>query len=44
MAVRKQTEQKHGLSYTERQILLPTDAEIPDESPAGSPETADVHG
>ncbi|TYL37241.1 hypothetical protein CV102_18175 [Natronococcus pandeyae] len=44
LAVRKQTERKNGLSYTERRVLLPTDADLPGDQPAGSPETADVHG
>jgi regulator of replication initiation timing len=44
LAVRKKTERKNGLSYTERRVLIPIDAEIPGEPPAGSPETADVHG
>jgi hypothetical protein len=44
LAIRKQTERKNGLSYTERRVLIPTDAEYPGESPTDSPETADVHG
>jgi regulator of replication initiation timing len=44
LAIRKQTERKNGLSYTERRVLIPTDAEIPGDQPTGPPETADVHG
>jgi regulator of replication initiation timing len=44
LAICKQTERKNGLSYTERRVLIPTDAEIPGESATGSPATADVHG
>jgi len=40
IAIRKQTERKNGLSYTERRIVLPADAEIPGETPT----TAGVHG
>jgi hypothetical protein len=43
LAVRKQTERKNGLSYTERRVLIPIDAEIPGESMGDSPATADVH-
>ncbi|QRV17595.1 hypothetical protein JMJ58_21690 (plasmid) [Haloterrigena salifodinae] len=50
LAVRRKTECKNGLEYTERRLLLPADASIPgtgsrDETAAPSdPETADVHG
>lgn len=47
IAIRKKTEHKTGLSYTERRVILPADVRIPDETPAQShstPETAGVHG
>ncbi|PCR90479.1 hypothetical protein [Natrinema ejinorense] len=49
VAVRKRTERKNGLEYTERRLVLPTDAEIPGESPEWDRteqdlETAGVHG
>jgi len=49
VAIRKQTERKNGLEYTERRLIIPTDAEIPGEmsnvSGTGqAPETAGVHG
>ncbi|SEU11257.1 hypothetical protein [Natrinema hispanicum] len=49
VAVRKRTERKNGLEYTERRLVLPTDAEIPGETPNASepdqaPETTGVHG
>jgi len=46
VAIRKKTERKNGLSYTERRIILPVDAEIPGETPhrKSTPETAGVHG
>ncbi|MFD1562805.1 hypothetical protein ACFR99_04505 [Haloarchaeobius amylolyticus] len=49
VAVRKRTERKNGLEYTERRLVLPADAEIPGEisnssEPDQSPETAGVHG
>jgi len=48
VAVRKRTERKNGLEYTERRLVLPADAEIPGETPneSGSkqaPKTAGVH-
>ncbi|WP_226007445.1 hypothetical protein [Natrinema salinisoli] len=48
VAVRKRTERKNGLEYTERRLVLPTDAAIPGETPDSSkpeqnPETAGVH-
>ncbi|RZV10900.1 hypothetical protein BDK88_2106 [Natrinema hispanicum] len=48
VAVRKRTERKNGLEYTERRLILPTDAEIPGETSGSSelkqaPETAGVH-
>ncbi|WP_226483247.1 hypothetical protein [Natrinema amylolyticum] len=41
LAVRKRTQRKNGLEYTERRLVLPTDAEIPGETRASSagPET-----
>ncbi|MCU4975828.1 hypothetical protein OB955_24415 [Halobacteria archaeon AArc-m2/3/4] len=46
VAIRKRTERKNGLSYTERRVLLKTDTSIPGETTASdrSPETAGVHG
>lgn len=44
LAARKKTERKNGLSYTERHILIPTDAETPGEPPTGLLETVGVHG
>ncbi|SEP68561.1 hypothetical protein [Natrinema salaciae] len=50
LAVRKRTQRKNGLEYTERRLVLPSDAEIPGETTTPSdadrqlPETADVHG
>ncbi|OVE83130.1 hypothetical protein [Natronolimnobius baerhuensis] len=32
VAVRKRTERKNGLEYTERRLVLPTDAEVPGET------------
>ncbi|WP_394740106.1 hypothetical protein [Natronococcus roseus] len=43
LAVHRKTQRKNGLSYTERRIVLPTDADIPGES-SSTPETTDVHG
>ena len=31
LAVRKQTERKNGLEYTERRLVLPDDVEVPGE-------------
>ncbi|ELY42671.1 hypothetical protein [Natronorubrum bangense] len=47
VAIRKRTERKNGLEYTERRLVLPTDAEIPGETvsqPTEPPETTDVRG
>jgi len=49
VAIRKRTERKNGLEYTERRLIIPTDAEIPGEMSNMSgakqaPETAGVHG
>ncbi|MFP8890777.1 hypothetical protein ACLI4U_13550 [Natrialbaceae archaeon A-CW2] len=47
VAIRKRTERKNGLEYTERRLIIPTDAEIPGETGSSSPqppETADVLG
>ncbi|WP_254521895.1 hypothetical protein [Natrinema caseinilyticum] len=46
LAVRRTTERKNGLSYTERRVLVKTDASIPGERTVqtDSPGTADVHG
>ncbi|WP_222918300.1 hypothetical protein [Natrinema sp. SYSU A 869] len=47
LAVRKRTQRKNGLEYTERRLVLPADAEIPGETTTDAdqaPETADVHG
>ncbi|MCU4754277.1 hypothetical protein OB919_20220 [Halobacteria archaeon AArc-curdl1] len=47
VAIRKRTERKNGLEYTERRLIIPTDAEIPGETGGSSPqppETADVLG
>ncbi|WP_408960155.1 hypothetical protein [Natrinema sp. 74] len=46
VAIRKQTERKNGLPYTERRVLLKTDASIPGKITESdrSPETAGVHG
>jgi len=48
VAVRKRTERKNVLEYTERRLILPTDAEIPGETldsreAQKPPETAGVH-
>ncbi|WP_254761501.1 hypothetical protein [Natrinema marinum] len=48
VAVRKRTERKNGLEYTERRLILPTDAEIPGETPNSctpeqTPKTGGVH-
>ncbi len=32
LAVRKRTERKNGLEYTERRVILPPDADIPGET------------
>ncbi|ELY63500.1 hypothetical protein [Natrinema versiforme] len=37
LAVRKRTQRKNGLEYTERRLLLPVDAEIPGEKSASRP-------
>jgi len=45
LAVRKRSERKNGLAYTERRVILPQEAEIPGEpSRTQPPETADVPG
>ncbi|WP_121745044.1 hypothetical protein [Natronorubrum halophilum] len=50
LAVRRRTERKNGLEYTERRVILPTDAAFPGESrrteerDATDTGTADVHG
>ncbi|MFP9191259.1 hypothetical protein ACLI4Q_06300 [Natrialbaceae archaeon A-CW1-1] len=49
VAVRKRTERKNGLEYTERRLIIPEDVEIPGETGTSSehtqpPETADVLG
>ena len=47
LAVRKRTERKNGLEYTERRLIVPGDAAIPGETTATNeqpPETADVLG
>ena len=49
VAIRKRTERKNGLEYTERRLIIPTDAEIPGEIGSSNkntqpPETADVLG
>ncbi|AHG01768.1 hypothetical protein HALLA_00320 (plasmid) [Halostagnicola larsenii XH-48] len=49
LAVRKRTERKNGLEYTERRLVVPADAAIPGEggSPADEerePKTGGVHG
>ncbi|WP_252699702.1 hypothetical protein [Natronosalvus vescus] len=48
VAVRKRTERKNGLEYTERRLIIPIDAAIPGETGTSSestpPETADVLG
>ena len=49
LAVRKRTERKNGLEYTERRLVLPADAAIPGESSSrteqdGGPKTGGVHG
>ncbi|MFA9428392.1 hypothetical protein [Natronorubrum sp. A-ect3] len=47
VAIRKRTERKNGLEYTERRLILPEDAEIPGETvsqPTEAPETPDVRG
>ncbi|MFU8870199.1 MAG: hypothetical protein ACNA7R_20175, partial [Natronococcus sp.] len=43
LAVHRTSQRKNGLSYTERRLVLPTDADVPGD-PATTPETADVHG
>ncbi|RQG95757.1 hypothetical protein [Natrarchaeobius oligotrophus] len=35
LAVRRKTERKNGLKYTERRLVLPTDADVPGETPGG---------
>ncbi|GAB7020469.1 hypothetical protein JCM18750_33300 [Halostagnicola bangensis] len=35
LAVRKRTERKNGLEYTERRLVLPADADIPGETTDG---------
>ncbi|WP_254532801.1 hypothetical protein [Natrinema gelatinilyticum] len=46
LAIRRQTERKNGLPYTERRVLLKTDASIPGETTEtmDSTGTAGVHG
>jgi len=52
LTIRKRTQRKNGLEYTERRLILPSDADIPGErftrgresNPPTDPETADVHG
>ncbi|WP_254533325.1 hypothetical protein [Natrinema gelatinilyticum] len=46
LAIRRQTERKNGLQYTERRVLLKADSSIPGETTEtiDSPETAGVHG
>ncbi len=46
LAIRKRTERKNGLEYTERRLLVPADAELPGETHTRSerPVTAGVHG
>nr|WP_086009761.1 hypothetical protein [Natronococcus occultus] len=50
LGVRRATERKNGLEYTERRVILPDDAAIPgegtrsDQRPSTDPETAAVHG
>ncbi len=49
VAVRKRTERKNGLEYTERRLIIPEDVEIPGETGNSNentppPETADVLG
>ncbi|WP_222913535.1 hypothetical protein [Natrinema sp. SYSU A 869] len=46
LAIRKQTERRNGLPYTERRVLLKTNASIPGETTESdeSPGTAGVHG
>ncbi|THE63252.1 hypothetical protein D8Y22_18995 [Salinadaptatus halalkaliphilus] len=41
LAVRKRTQRKNGLEYTERRLLLPADAEIPGETTASSSTPSD---
>ncbi len=36
LAVRKRSQRKNGLEYTERRVVLPADAEIPGETHAGT--------
>ncbi len=46
VAIRKRTQRKNGLEYTERRLILPKDAAIPGERtapPSAQPGTADVH-
>ncbi|MXV63315.1 hypothetical protein GS429_14820 [Natronorubrum sp. JWXQ-INN-674] len=48
LAVRRRTERKNGLEYTERRVILPTAAAIPgrtrEDGDSRAPETADVRG
>lgn len=49
LAVRKRTQRKNGLEYTERRLIVPADAEVPGETGTASetdrePVTAGVHG
>ncbi len=41
IAIRRKTEHKNGLSYTERRIILPSDAEIPGETGRSQTTTGD---
>lgn len=41
IAIRRKTERKNGLSYTERRIILPSDAEIPGETGRSQTTTGD---
>lgn len=48
VAIRRRSERKNGLEYTERRVIIPENAEIPGETPNSSerkqpPETAGVH-
>ncbi|WP_205742996.1 hypothetical protein [Halalkalirubrum salinum] len=41
IAIRRKTERKNGLSYTERRVILPSDAEIPGETGRSQATTGD---
>ena len=44
LAIRKRTERKNGLEYTERRLVLPADAEIPSETATTTAENTRASG